>query len=527
MGAPGSDTRRRGIWPRMSPGLPGPFGPEGPPHPGGSRICPAPKILGPRCTLVTKRGRPTYLGWSLFCCFFLHFGYIAYFGAWLLWRSECRPWPLLAAGSVLPTCLGVRQRLTIYSGQIVVESGLDIEVALSFHSSDGTRQLFLERLGDRLPPRGRFVLDPPVGEHFDFRLIAKTVSASPPQELVATVVRTATYRLVGLPLALQEVVGPIRRRSDLLASAPAGLSFGFSAAGWLLTYEFGAAQCLQNHGITRNPHVRLAGASGGALSLWTMMYGCDMKALKDFMKDSAGKVYSDFTQSMNLRTFVLDAMKTVLRDCSFRHPTFVDGRVEIVMSEAPGLISGIAGVFGSSVRSRRVRHFNDSADIAIALLASSSIGISGLPFSWGGGGTPQDQAPLVADGAFADFLPEVDEWSVKLKPFSDGLNVLGRRPPDVAPTEFVPPSYGIWPPDAATMDHLFELGYRDMEAWLDTNLESHLEKMPRQGAAQSEALQRHDDFQCGLDGGTKWIHKVHQIVPINWKEQLFFGPGDG
>lgn len=52
----------------------------------------------------------------------------------------------------------------------------------------------------------------------------------------------------------------------------------------------------------------------------------------------------------------------------------------------------------------------------------------------------------------------------------DVIGVSGVKP-DIAPSELVPVNWGVYPPDTATIDHLFELGYRDMEAWLDANLD--------------------------------------------------------
>merc|ERR1712157_50785 len=103
-------------------------------------------------------------------------------------------------------------------------------------------------------------------------------------------IRGASYRLRWEELAngrksmiVEMFEPPTRRITNLLARTP-GLSFSFSASGWLFVYQLGVAECLQNHGITRNPYVRVAGASGGALTVATMMYGCDMCVLRDEIK---------------------------------------------------------------------------------------------------------------------------------------------------------------------------------------------------------------------------------------------------
>ena len=111
---------------------------------------------------------------------------------------------------------------------------------------------------------------------------------------------------------------------------------------------------------------------------------------------------------------------------------------------------------------RRITAFEDSAHAVLVLLASSTCGISGLPFAWK---DADGKDCLVADGGITDFLPTIDALSVKIRPFSanDIFGALGEAP-DVAPTEFVPGGFCMWPPGIAMLDHLYELGYRDMEA---------------------------------------------------------------
>eukprot|EP00971_Amphidinium_carterae_P183903 3650785-Amphidinium_carterae.1 len=48
------------------------------------------------------------------------------------------------------------------------------------------------------------------------------------------------------------------------------------------------------------------------------------------------------------------------------------------------------------------------------------------------------------------------------RPRCAGLNLASSRA-DVAPTEFVPGTWGLLPPAVSTVGHLYEMGYRDME----------------------------------------------------------------
>ena len=113
--------------------------------------------------------------------------------------------------------------------------------------------------------------------------------------------------------------------------------------------------------------------------------------------------------------------------------------------------------------------------------ASSTCGISGLPFTFKDENGEERQ---VADGAFKNFLPAIDEHSITVKPFCAGMDVLhltGHRA-DVGPSEYVPASFGIFPPPVTLLEHLYELGYQDMETWLHR----HLHDRTRQVATAAE-----------------------------------------
>lgn len=448
----------------------------------------------------------------------------------LLARSSCEYQSSFAFSRVVASCLGVPASRREYEGAIILHSLLQVPAGLSFFSPQTPR---IEIASARLESGVEHSFDAGRSNNFDFLLRVQAPVGHAVLETWQTVVRGGSYRLVvsestssATPeLLVEEIAAPVRQRTDMLIDTP-GLSFSFSASGWLFVYQLGVAECLQAHGINRSHHVRVAGASGGAVTAWTMMYGADMRFLRDQIREKAKTVHGKFSQALNLRSFLLDVMKQVLRDCSFRHPAFHSGRVEIALSERP------AGTFLGGVKSRRIKYFNESSEIAIALLGSSTLGISGLPFTWT---NEQGQYVQIADGAFTDFMPEVDEFSVKVKPFSDGLNLFGKSVPDVTPTEFVPLGYGFWPPDPTGLDHLYELGYRDMEAWLQEHLQQRLAKIrtsaspdvslkPSVGMVTSESS-RTAQFSCShAENGTEWYPKVRQIVPVAWQEQLFSGP---
>lgn len=407
--------------------------------------------------------------------------------------------------------LGVRQRSQTYIGKVSVHNVLPAAARLSFSCSAMPRDV----LTVVVVASGETVEFEPSGrdQDFDFLVFVNYVEAR------ETLVRGGCYRLCldpekghchqegtvqVLPLSL-----PGRIRSLTLARHP-GISFSFSASGWLFVYQLGVAECLQAHGLTRNPHVRVAGASGGALVAALMMYGVDLSSIKELAKTFSRAVYADIAKSVNLRSFLLEAIRTVVRDGSIQHPAFREGRVEIAVSEsavagAVGKLKAIARGKNAAFTSRRVKEFNSSADAVIALLASCSMGISGLPFKYC---NEEGREVEVADGAITDFLPAIDVFSIKIRPFS-GPN-LGSV--DVAPTELVPPNLGLWPPEPSTIDHLFELGFQDMDAWLRANLEERLLQV-RSGLAEPAADVPSVEFEC-MDNGMTWYDRVLEVVPV-------------
>lgn len=166
-----------------------------------------------------------------------------------------------------------------------------------------------------------------------------------------------------------------------------------------------------------------------------------------------------------------------------------------------------------SGKEHRLKHFTNSADLAVALLASATCGISGLPFQFR---DEDGQEQTVADGAFKNFLPRIDDHSITVKPFSDGIDVLsftGRRS-DVGPSEYVPMSFGIFPPPVTLMEHLYELGYQDMESWLQNHLDERLSVLQNDQEDLPE-----NEFECPNDG-MLWHKEVLQRVPVKWADML-------
>ncbi|CAK9062127.1 Patatin-like phospholipase domain-containing protein 4 (Protein GS2) [Durusdinium trenchii] len=353
-----------------------------------------------------------------------------------------------------------------------------------------------------------YVFDPGESWNFDFHMTLNE------NKLRSHIVRGGSYAVqkVEDTWRMETLSRPERVRSDKLSNLK-GLSFSFSASGWLVVYQLGAAECLQNHGLVKNPYARVSGASGGALTACLLMYGADVRKVVDILLECAARLHRQPEKAFLLRKFVLQAMQEVIRDGSYQHPVFETHRLEIGVSSTK---SDGVGSFAKMVltgKEHRLKDFSNSADIAIALLASSTCGISGLPFKFH---DEEGNEQEVADGAFKNFLPKIDEFSITVKPFSDGVDIFkvtGTKA-DVGPSEYVPMSFGIFPPPRTLLDHLYELGYRDMDSWLQSHLE---ERISHLNSDQEDLPST--DFTC-TNNGMLWHKEVLQRVPVKWADML-------
>jgi hypothetical protein len=455
---------------------------------------------------------------------------------------------MAAAAACIHGVAGVKESKKTYTGTVEVTNALEEPVTLVFR----TTALLLDktRLHEEqaVQPGTTYIYDAGETKSFDFHLEVHSCegSSTPTWCRVAnaTVVRTAGYKLIKedepppmgdghkpvAPVAgdnkpprlkadVEQIKAPTRLMDDKLANVK-GISFSFSASGWLFMYQLGVAECLQNHGICKNPYVHLSGASGGALTCSTMIYGCSMPNLRDHIKAAAKRVHRDSKQAWNLRRFVVDACCELdIKDGSYKHPAFSEGRVQICFSETELLKRGYPlCVLTGQVRQNRAHSFEDTGDVVVALLASSTMGISGMPFTMT---NAEGKKVKVADSAFTSFLPAVDKFSVKVKPFSDGLGIFGGKS-ELMTSELVPSVFGLYPAPLHDQDHLYELGFQDAEMWVEDYLDRTIRRI---NAAPKEKAPKHRDvpdkppvsFTCE-DDGVAWQEKVNRAVPVEWTD---------
>lgn len=411
---------------------------------------------------------------------------------------------------------GIKTRLKTYSGMIKLQNRLKREATVQVVE---TRLVGSHLAVFTVKPGDEFNFEPGENKQFDFLFVVNQGAAR------SHVLRGATYQLVESSppdsgVCIEIVSLPEREKSDRLASVK-GLSISMSASGWLVIYQLGAAACLMNHGIHRNPYARVSGASGGALTVSIMMYGANPAEVRDKLIECAERVHGDWSNNFSLRAFNLEAMEGIVKDGSFQHPAFADKRVEIAITTSVSKLPGFFVKMGLTGSEERCTDFETSSDIVIALLASSTCGVSGLPFSME---DKDGNAKVVADGAFKNFLPVIDEFSIKVKPLCDGLGMamgglVSGGTADIGPTEYIATGLGLFPPPTTMLQHLYELGYQDTQAWIESKLEDRLVQLAEAKVGEDLPTRSEVSWACANDG-MLWYDDVLEKVPFSWADQL-------
>jgi len=262
----------------------------------------------------------------------------------------------------------------------------------------------------------------------------------------------------------------------------------------------------------------VTGVSGGVGAVVPMMYGASLRDCFENVKDMALRVRQNPKEYVKMRRQMISNLKDFWRDGSLEHPAFKEGRVEVCFTET----SAKSPIWWASMLRRatekRVSHFRDPAEAAMMMIASASAYFSGLPFLLKG---DDEESKKVADGGLTDNLPLIDESTITLKPFTDGFDIthLTGRTADITPSEFVPINYAVYPPNGAMLEHLFELGYRDMEAWLDAHLEERVAQIKERASSPLEDNRPPVEFTCS-NQGTEWIEQVLASLPVRVRDQV-------
>lgn len=133
-------------------------------------------------------------------------------------------------------------RRSHYSGTVSVRNDCAEAVKLRFAEPNLLGKTLLTT---QLAPGEVFEFQPGESCNFDFHT---TIGDN---KLRAHVLRGGSYAVTdgdGKDQVIMRTLSrPERQQSDRLSKVK-GLSFSFSASGWLVIYQLGAAECLQNHG---------------------------------------------------------------------------------------------------------------------------------------------------------------------------------------------------------------------------------------------------------------------------------------
>ena len=135
---------------------------------------------------------------------------------------------------------GVKDLRRTYQGSVSVRNDLEETIRIRFAEPN---LLGSTLLNTQVAPGDTFEFQP--GETWNFDLHT-TIG----DKLRAHVLRGASYAVSKTEdgaMKMQTLSRPERNRSDKLSKVK-GLSFSFSASGWLVIYQLGTAECLQNHG---------------------------------------------------------------------------------------------------------------------------------------------------------------------------------------------------------------------------------------------------------------------------------------
>ena len=135
---------------------------------------------------------------------------------------------------VSKTCVGLTRAASQFEMIWRKRSGSDSLNPICWVQLCWTLKWHLEiRSNSNLVKLGTLIFTPPIGD-----------------KLRAHVLRGASYAVSKTEdgaMKMQTLSRPERNRSDKLSKVK-GLSFSFSASGWLVIYQLGTAECLQNHG---------------------------------------------------------------------------------------------------------------------------------------------------------------------------------------------------------------------------------------------------------------------------------------
>jgi hypothetical protein len=230
-----------------------------------------------------------------------------------------------------------------------------------------------------------------------------------------------------------------------------GLEFGFSASGWLMSYQLGVAYALQRHGVSLST-ARFVGASGGSAVSAALALNLDCKVINDFMVRCCADFHANpLSHIWRMGDYAKNCIERTMVEHTFRHTGLAGAKK---LNVAVTLLPSLKGVILSDFRSNQ--------EYLDALMASCCLApIAGMPFRIqrpGCAAGAHDQ--WVIDGGLAQMVPRLSAQTITVCP-------LYCFEADVRPSRYVPLHWGVYPPAPNDFEELFWLGARDGMAFLE------------------------------------------------------------
>lgn len=213
-------------------------------------------------------------------------------------------------------------------------------------------------------------------------------------------------------------------------------TYGFACGGWLKSYLFGVAKCLQDLGLDKNS--KFVGSSAGALTAAGLALGVNFDHVMEYAKGCIDECHATLMGPLKLRKYVYGCLK----HCEEELKDFgkLDGELQVCVTD---LLP-----YPHTVRFGRFRSLQS---LKSALVASCTAApLAGLPF-W-------REGRLVMDGGMCDFHPTFDKDTISVSPFYLDSS-------DIKPSRYVPLWWAVYPPSKEEFQWVYELGYRDAWVW--------------------------------------------------------------
>lgn len=192
---------------------------------------------------------------------------------------------------------------------------------------------------------------------------------------------------------------PVKRPSHVFPLS-GKINLSFAGCGFLGIYHVGVASCFKKYA----PHVyqeKIAGASAGALVACALIADCSLGDCTTFTLNLALECRKHFLGPFSPNFHLVQDLKKTLEEFlpDDAHER-ASGKLHVSLTRFPDFENVL------------VSKFNSREDLIDALICSSYV-----PF-YSGVTPPYFQGKPYFDGAFSNNLPSLDQWTVKISPFS-------------------------------------------------------------------------------------------------------------